>query len=715
MKKTKIIISYRVKILLIYLVITIIPILVFIGVVQTQYVDRMRSHTFEILERSAESLVDTLDGCMAQIESISDGLILMNEIAQNYLPDKPTEANAFRSKLGVYISGNTLFDEIAFYAADNDYLFSNKSSYTKERFLKQKHLDYLTIADIDLLVQESYGPVLLEAGGETAFCVLCPLHIRGQTKALIFSIPTTKLNAYMSEVLFGNEGYCRIQDGESNVLFSYSSNGDIPDEQVIEQCLAGQKSVRTGTSIWYCAESTSSVVDVAVSVLISNGSIHETINSIMRNCFAIVLVAMGLCFAASWLTSFINAKPIVKLSDKISSSIMKREEWSNEIEHIDASINHLRNLTITIQQQMAEVGDYLTFRLLCGTIESVDEANRLSKMLGTSIYANTYQVCIVDINEDHSTREVATSISSLLPPEVSCLTRTIDTGFVCVFFCSLDDQNTMDVFCEQFLQCYPKSKISFGNSYSQLAEIPLSFMEAFLAFESEESSVASFTYSDTLQKTIEGFKQAVESNDVQEILAFLQRIISDIETKRYSLSDGKCLFVQFLQMLSNSSLGSRLSNILPNAYVVISSDSSEMLLKAFEPVMKEIKQMHRSHSQIEEKPSLVDQMVKYIDANYRNPNFSVQQMAFDFRLTPSALSRYFRDHYGRNINDYMTYLKMERAKQLLQDTNLPIYEIGLELGYQGPNSFIRRFKATYGITPGEFRQDGYLADVTPEN
>lgn len=47
---------------------------------------------------------------------------------------------------------------------------------------------------------------------------------------------------------------------------------------------------------------------------------------------------------------------------------------------------------------------------------------------------------------------------------------------------------------------------------------------------------------------------------------------------------------------------------------------------------------------------------------------------------------------------------MEKAKQLLLESNLPVYEIGLTLGYQGQNSFIRRFKASYGMPPGKFRE-----------
>lgn len=704
MKKPKIITSYRVKVLLIYLLFTMIPILIFMGVVHTQYVDRLRNQALDSLNQAADSMVNEWNDCLSQVKNISDGLLILDEITQNYFPDKPAEANKFRERLGVYVSTNTWFGEIALYSSDNDFMFSNVSSYTKERFLKQKHLDYLSTEDVDRIIQESYGPVLLDTSGDVAFCILYPMHTRNGTKALFFSIPTTKLNMNMSSALMGNEGYCQIMTGESEVLFSYCSNGVVPDPQVIAQSIAGQRSIQSDGQTWYCASGRTTNADMAVSVLISDGSVHRSVNSIKWSWTILILSSIGLCFAASWFTSFINAKPIVKLSNKISSSILEREESFNEMEHIDASVSHLSNFATTVQKQMAELGDYLTFRLLCGTIESVDEANQLSKMLGTSIYADTYQVCIVDTGESHSIKEVATTVSNLLLPEVSSLTRAFDQVFVCVLFCSLDDQNTIDVFSERFLQLYPNGKLSFGNSYSQLAEIPVSFMEAYLASGNEEGSATSFTYSETILQELSAFKQVTKTNNVQSILASLERLYADVEAKRYSLKDGKCLCVQFVNILSDNTIGSRLTDVLPNAYILISSASPEMLLKAMEPVLKEVRAMNNAHTEVPDNSSLVDQMVAYLAANYRNPNFSVQQMAFDFRLTPSALSRYFKEHYGRNINDYMNFLKMERAKQLLLETNLSIYEVGLELGYQGPNSFIRRFKATYGVTPGDFRQ-----------
>ncbi|MEG0110359.1 MAG: helix-turn-helix transcriptional regulator, partial [Oscillospiraceae bacterium] len=62
------------------------------------------------------------------------------------------------------------------------------------------------------------------------------------------------------------------------------------------------------------------------------------------------------------------------------------------------------------------------------------------------------------------------------------------------------------------------------------------------------------------------------------------------------------------------------------------------------------------------------------------------------------------DHTGQNILDYATNLRMERAKKLLAETNIPLKELGYETGYYNVSSFIRRFKQTQGLTPGDYRR-----------
>lgn len=698
--------SYRFNVFLINLLVTIIPILFFFGAVDARYISEQREHALDSLSIQADTLMSTIDDCMDQIKTVAGTLFLQDENELNYAPVFPSEANEFRERLMLYVTDSTLFSEIALYASDNEYMFSNFSSYTKERFFKMSGLQGISAEQVDKLLEETYGPVVLPAQGSNAFCVLYPMHIRGKTKGLFFVVPATKLNAHMSTALFGNEGYCQLTDNAGQVLFSYSSDGFIPEESVVARCANGERSVREGTKTLFCAVSTSAKAEISAQLIIRDGSIHQSIDSIRWKWVILIVTSIALSFVASWVTSVINTKPVVELSRKISSNkIRERERWSNELEHIEDSIRYLNEFATTVRSQMDEVGEYLMYRLLSGTIESVDDANQLSQILGTSIYANAYQVCIVHTGDNSTVNEVGYKIQELLPPEVSNLVCTFDSVFICVFFCSLDDQNTMDVISEAFLRCYPKGKLAFGNSYSRLEEIPISFIEAFLAAENADSSVTSYTYPVIVTKTVEDFSAVMESNEISRILESMERIYRNTVTGNYTVPEGKCISVRVSHILSESILSEKLADVLPNTHIVISAETLEVLSKQLEMVIQRLHSIHDEHTELAPDPPLVEQMVSYLKANYLNANFSLQQMAFDFRLTPAMLSRYFKENYGQNINDYLNNLKMERARKLLLETNLPVYEVGLELGYQGPNSFIRRFKATYGITPGEFRQE----------
>ena len=99
----------------------------------------------------------------------------------------------------------------------------------------------------------------------------------------------------------------------------------------------------------------------------------------------------------------------------------------------------------------------------------------------------------------------------------------------------------------------------------------------------------------------------------------------------------------------------------------------------------------------------MDNIKSFIDENYRNGNFSIQTVMDHFGMTHSNLSHQFKSYMGENISSYINTLKMNYAKELLSAGNLTVNEIGRKLGYFQTSSFIKRFKSTEGLTPGEYR------------
>jgi AraC-like DNA-binding protein len=110
-----------------------------------------------------------------------------------------------------------------------------------------------------------------------------------------------------------------------------------------------------------------------------------------------------------------------------------------------------------------------------------------------------------------------------------------------------------------------------------------------------------------------------------------------------------------------------------------------------------------AHTSIDEK-TLLDSMLSYLEANFSDSNFSLQQMSDHFKLPSNQMSTYFKKHTGQTIGFHLTNLRMEKAKYFLNDPELSLQSVANLSGYYNLSSFIRRFKAEMGITPGEYRK-----------
>ena len=98
------------------------------------------------------------------------------------------------------------------------------------------------------------------------------------------------------------------------------------------------------------------------------------------------------------------------------------------------------------------------------------------------------------------------------------------------------------------------------------------------------------------------------------------------------------------------------------------------------------------------------EMVSYIQQNYTG-KISLKEFGEQFHLSEKYISRYFKEHFHITLSQYVTYLRLEHAKQLLQDTDIPVTEVAMQSGYQNVSYFIRNFKKTYEISPLKYRNN----------
>ena len=101
--------------------------------------------------------------------------------------------------------------------------------------------------------------------------------------------------------------------------------------------------------------------------------------------------------------------------------------------------------------------------------------------------------------------------------------------------------------------------------------------------------------------------------------------------------------------------------------------------------------------------SAVERAKKYIDENYRK-DISLEDVSQKVDISSYYFSKIFKEETGENFIEYLTKLRMEEAKRLLEDTDMSIKEVCSDVGYSDPNYFSRNFKKYAGVTPTEARE-----------
>ena len=95
---------------------------------------------------------------------------------------------------------------------------------------------------------------------------------------------------------------------------------------------------------------------------------------------------------------------------------------------------------------------------------------------------------------------------------------------------------------------------------------------------------------------------------------------------------------------------------------------------------------------------------QFINDNYMD-EIRLAQLADIAGMSPSAFSRFFKMHTGRNLSDYIIDIRLGFAARMLVDTNMSISEISFDCGFNNLSNFNRIFKRKKGCSPSEFREN----------
>jgi CheY-like chemotaxis protein/AraC-like DNA-binding protein len=102
---------------------------------------------------------------------------------------------------------------------------------------------------------------------------------------------------------------------------------------------------------------------------------------------------------------------------------------------------------------------------------------------------------------------------------------------------------------------------------------------------------------------------------------------------------------------------------------------------------------------------LIQKCLEYIEKNMDHPEYGVEELSRDLGMVRMSLYRKLQSITGNTPTDFIRSIRLKRAAQLLQGSQLPIVEIANRVGFSSSSYFAKCFKEMFGVLPKQYAED----------
>ncbi len=480
---------------------------------------------------------------------------------------------------------------------------------------------------------------------------------------------------------------------------------------------------------------------VPTDVLRSNSG-HEKI---------ILLILVDLILIVSGIYIFIFIRRFMRTVSSIDDALGRtnthrgRFDFSLLTQEVRSLVQRENAAELQLRESLPALRQSLFEQLLKGEIESKEEVGSKLKSFGITMTPFGFFVMVIHIDKypefliEHTPSDqllfryfvakLAEEIAAQRFAIISVINRSKEVNLLCnlrqetaLISCREEAVRVMYRMKENF-QNYLKLSLSLsvGDWVQDMGRIPESYQQAVYALEVEafknNMNAAAIGWEhvpsnsnlnhlfqkrrETGQKLIAAFRAEDSERAallIQEFYEFVKPLhgcsIMDIQYHVCELSA--------TMMQSGLDLGVKIS--LEMQWTPLDAiQGMETLDEVFEWLKRYVLQWFQALAMMKhQKTDVIQEILNYLEVNF-NQDISLSGLADRLKLSASYLSRLFKQEVGVNLMQHLTSLRIERAKQLLVNTNLNVNEIGQSLGYLSAHSFIRVFKNSVGVTPGLYR------------
>jgi len=695
---------------MVYMIVIVCIMIGIIGGIVWYLISFFSNSLYREFESSNQQYVDEImtrhENDLQIIDDITTQMSLKTDITRFFLTSNPEKTFELKKTLESYMVVSNFFDLILYYYQKDEYLYSYSTSVNIDFLVKSGCIlgDTSSDAFYKILSENNYKTFIL--GEQEISGRWMPANLNGDKKAALYiqAIPPNldeKLiyvvgESYYDGLLKNDEwnGFL-YYEGE---IIAYRGDSGVKKSSLQDLMKDEESEYLLNKEGCYQKEITLDEDKYLMSMYTGKSGIRyvtlqhmDTFHSkVWTEQLKILFVAIMISFLLFFVIGFYSSR-------------MMRRLKSLDDENLEFQ---KRNFFRT---------------LLRGYPDSNEELVISAKKYGLVLEAKKYVVILIHSNTVEEEQYIHIIFHSVLKCNESvsgCDLRLIDKkrSLFMVFGNKQEDINdAIEQLYETIATKFGRCLLSVSDFYEDFSNASKAYLEAEFAmdYRSIQSSgiihLRDVAEREQMELNLEShyrrLRMTVKCQDFEGAKQVVRDICEMVRVNNISVYKLRLLYDDIIKEIERDCSDS--TSKLPNRFLNFYDMSQSISIDAFYDLLLDAvnKGISLRDKETLQESNMVQDAILYMNHNYCNSGLTMSSLAEHLQISGTTLSLEFQREMGIKPSEFLSNLRMEKAKELLRDTDLRIKDICIAVGYDDDYSFSRVFKKYTGMTASQYREE----------
>lgn len=700
------------------------------GTVYSDFRIGNEQHLAEIVNRH-ENDMQIIDDIVMQMELDEE-----EALTKFRLEDEPKKSDPLTKRLKGYTTVSQFFDMMFYHYHKDDYLYNHLSSVNLKFFLESGCFFGETDAlKVESLLKEKTAKMHI-LPEQLIFGRWINIYLSGREKytvifrtippsfddTLMFIVPDTYYDELLGDGLAGRRMDFLYYEGQ--LIVSRGSEflseeelvqllSDVDMEEWIVEMENGQGELSAGKERYLLSLHKG-----------ESGIYYGTLQSM--SVFAdkikteqwVVLLLMLVCAFTTFMIIMMASKRVIK-KVKGLNQLLNEDSWYD----LNSIENGIQTLVMTQKESEKESLVLKKTRFIRNFIRgdffSRSDAVTEAKKAGLNIDYEKFVVVLLRNRENNSENKAYSFMLETIALELAAEGYGIhlinNNQKLFVLFGNEQEvienvlSNMLEIekkYCEEYV-------IAVSNIHTDFQESSIAYLEADTAFDNHllMDNSRLIRFADVVQKEyvslvpenyLQRLRYAIRTCDKDAVELAVKDICGKINGENVSLYTFRTFYNEIIHILLSECKGDKerldnFYNVFTLSQCMNTQDFYELLCEICKVIIEKKIGNEVSNSEVAKKA------IAYMLENYPDPELTMVTLAEHLKISSVILSVEFKNEMGISPSKYLANLRIEKAKELLRNSNMLIKDVSLAVGYEDDYVFRRWFKKYTGMTPGQYR------------